>query len=298
MDIITRIKHFALVAIILIVCVFTTSGTYAGQSTITVVEGNACMGDDKSRKQTEKEALSDAKRKAVEYASTYLQSETRVKDLQVEKDLVQAYAQATVKIIEEIEKSWHKDAASGDCFKLKVKAEVIPDNKTMAQITQNKNVVDNPHAPLHVQIWTGKKEYRQSEKIKIYMKGNKPFYARVLYKDVQGRLLQLLPNAYRTDNYFNGGMIYEIPSGNDRFELEVSPPFGEENIIVYGSLTPLGDITLQESDNLFKVQTATKDVGVKTRGIKLKDRDENNNPAASEFFEGKTSVHTGKKAAN
>ena len=40
-------------------------------------------------------------------------------------------------------------------------------------------------------------------------------------------------------------LILEIPSGNDRFELEVSPPFGEEDIIVYSSLTSLGDINLQ-----------------------------------------------------
>ena len=71
------------------------------------------------------------------------------------------------------------------------------------------------------------------------MKGNKPFYVRVVYEDADGSILQLLPNPYRQDNYFNGGVVYEIPSGNDRFELEVSPPFGEENIVVYA---PAGHI--------------------------------------------------------
>jgi len=286
-------RYTALVASLL-VFLFMTSALYAGQSTITVVDGTACMGDDKSRKQTENEALNNAKRTAVEYASTYLKSETRVKDFQVEKDLVNAYANATIKIIEEVEKAWYKDAASGDCFKLKVKAEVIPDEKAMTQIAKDKNMVDDPNAPLNVQLWTDKKEYRQSEKIKVYIKGNKPFYARVLHKDVKGTLLQLLPNAYRTDNYFNGGVVYEIPSGNDRFELEVSPPFGEENIIVYSSLTPLGDIKLQETGGVYQVKTTAKDVGVKTRGVKLKEKGEGKELATSEFFEGKVIVRTGK----
>jgi len=89
-------------------------------------------------------------------------------------------------------------------------------------------------------------------------------------------------------------LILEIPSGNDRFELEVSPPFGEENIIVYSSLTPLGDINLQETGGVYQVKTTAKDVGVKTRGVKLKQREEGKEPTMSEFFEGKVVVRTGK----
>lgn len=43
-------------------------------------------------------------------------------------------------------------------------------------------------------------------------------------------MIQILLNLHRTQNYFNGGTVYEIPSGGDGFELEVSPPLGEENI--------------------------------------------------------------------
>ena len=44
---------------------------YASQSTITESEGYACMGEDKSKKQTEQTALADAKKKAIEQVSTY-----------------------------------------------------------------------------------------------------------------------------------------------------------------------------------------------------------------------------------
>lgn len=266
--------------------------TQAAQSTITESEGYACMGEDKSRKQTEQAALADAKRKAIERVSTYVKSETHVKDFELEKDLVSAYANATVKIIQELEKDWYKDATMGDCYKIKIKAEVVPDEKAMEKVAKGSS--DDPSAPLNVNVWTDKKEYKNSEKIKIYIKGNKPFYARVVYKDASGKIVQLLPNPYRSSNYFNGGVIYEIPSGEDRFELEVSPPFGSEGVIVYGSSSQLGEVDLKVSGGVYEIKTKPKDIGEKTRGVIIAEKGgEKKEP--SEFSEAAADVKTGEK---
>jgi hypothetical protein len=262
---------------------------YAAQSAITDSEGNACMGDDKSRKQTEDAALSDAKRKAVEYASTYLKSETNIKNFMLEKDFVSAYANATVKIVQELEKTWYKDPSSGDCYKIKVKAEVIPDEKAMSGIA--KIAADDPSAPLSVNVWTDRKEYKNGNKIKVYIKGNKPFFARILYKDTAGQVVQLLPNPYRSSSYFNGGTIYELPSGDDKFELEVSPPFGEENVVVYASTSPLGEISTVTQGGVYQIKTPLDDIEVKTRGVKMIQK-VNVAPTASEFYEEKATLKT------
>ncbi len=263
---------------------------YAGQSTIVDVDGNACMGDDKSRKQTEQAAMADAKRSAAERAMTYLKSETQVKDFILEKDIVNAYAQATIQVIQELEKSWFKDAAAGDCYRIKIKAEVIPDEKAMQKAPQTKDFADDPAAPLKVKVWTDKQGYKQGEKVKIYLKGNKPFHARVLYRDVKGQTLQLLPNPYRQEAYFNGGTIYEIPSGNDRFDLEVSPPFGEENIVVYGSTTELGSIETKAEGSVYRVTTGPQDMGLKVRGIAITGKQ--GKTATAEFYEETQSIKT------
>ena len=277
-----------------LVSLFMVSTLYASQSTITEADGYACMGYDKSRKQTEEEALTNAKRKAIEYASTYIKSETRVKDFQLEKDLIDAYANATVKIIQELEKGWYKDASSGDCFKVKIKAEVIPDDKAMERIAQDKRASEDPSAPLIVQLWTDKKEYRQGEKIKVYIKGNKPFYAKVIYKDAGGTLVQLLPNPYRVDNYFNGGVVYEVPSGNDRFDLEVTPPFGSESIMVYASTSPLGEIDLATVGGVYKIKTSSENIGKNTRGVALKEKSPDQKTKAAEFSEAEIVLKTAK----
>ena len=280
--------------IVALVFLFITSSSYAyaSQSTITQAEGYACMGEDRSRRQTEQAALEAAKRNAIEFASTYITSETHVKDFEIEKDLVSAYANATVKVIKELEKSWYKDANTGDCFRIKIKVEVIPDEKAMEKVSKRKNVADDPSAPLHVKLWTDKKEYKSSEKMRIYIKGNKPFYARVIYKDAAGEMVQILPNPYRNENYFQGVVIYEIPSGNDRFDLEISPPFGEENITVYASTSPLGEIELHSQGGVYFVKTKAKDIGAKTRGITLTGKSTGKSGYASEFYENKAEVKT------
>jgi hypothetical protein len=288
---VVRMKNIFL-ALLFVVCIF--SPLYAAQSTIVDVEGNACMGDDKSRKQTEQAAMADAKRMAAERAMTYLKSETQVKDFAVEKDLVNAYAQATVKVIQELEKSWVKDANSGDCYRIRIRAEIVPDEKAMKKAAQAKAFADDPAAPLQVKLWTDKQTYKKGEKIKIYLKGNKPFHARILYKDAAGHQLQLLPNPHRPENYFNGGVIYEVPSGNDRFELEVTPPFGQEDILIYAGTSPLGDINLAAQGNVYQVVTQSADVPRLTRGLKIQEKDSGRKDSPSEFSEEALSIRTGR----
>jgi len=109
------------------------------------------MGDDKSRKQTEQFALEEAKRNAIEQVATYLTSETIVKNLELKKDLIQAYSGAKVKIIKEIEKEWYSDPSSGTCYKIKIQVEVIPDEDAIKKLSHTEEL-DNPAAPLHVKI--------------------------------------------------------------------------------------------------------------------------------------------------
>ncbi|MBU1182074.1 MAG: DUF4384 domain-containing protein [Pseudomonadota bacterium] len=283
------------IIIALIICILAAvPALYASQSTITEAEGHACMGDDKSRKDTELAALSDAKRKAVDYTLTYLESNTEVKNFVLESDMVKAYSNASVRVIEEIEKGWYRDPSSGECFRLKIKAEVLPDEKKIKSAGKEASF-DDPASPLNVRVWTDKKEYKNSEKIKVYIRGNKPFYARVVYKDASGKTVQLFPNPYSSDNYFRGGTVYEIPSGEDRFDLEVSPPFGSESITIYAGSSQLGDLDLESVSGIYDIKTRPADIGVKTRGVKIKQKgDEGEKKTPVEFSEASASLVTKK----
>jgi hypothetical protein len=268
------------------------STLHASQSIITEGEGYACMGDDKSRKVTETTATADAKRKATESAATYIQSETHVKDAMLEKDLLSAYANAQVKVLQELMKEWYKEQGLGDCYRVKLKVEVIPDDKAMAtNAKKNLDVLDSdPSGPLNIKVWTDKKEYVQGERMKVFIKANKPFYANVVYKQADNSLLQLLPNPYREQNYFNGGVVYEIPSGDDRFDLEVAAPFGTENVTVYASTSPTGSLDVTPTGGVFAIANKPSEIAVSTRGIKFVRK--GSAQAVAEFSEATATANT------
>jgi len=275
----------------------------AVQSTITKVEGTSCMGDDKSRKETERSALVDARRNASEYAASLISSRTEVEDLVLKEDLVSAFSQARVEVVKVLEKQWYEEQGAGWCCRIRIQAEVIPDEKAMAEAGKPKQEkvqilekrqspaqdqgFDNPALPLQARVWSDKDAYGRGDRVRIYLKGNKPFYALVVYLDADGNQVQLLPNPYRSENYFEGGVTYQIPSGNDRFELAVTPPFGRERVVLYASTSPLGEVETEETGAYYVVTTSSQELGRSVRGLKLQAKSDSpeDTPQAGEFVE-------------
>jgi len=272
-----------------------TAPLLASQSVILDTDGYACMGEDKSRKQTEDVAFKDAKRKASESATTYIQAETHLKDAALEKDILSAYTNSQVKVIQEFLREWYQEGSLGDCYRVKLKVEVIPDEQSMKKAAKKKTdeLLDDPAAPLSVKVWSDKAKYAKGEKIRVFVKGNRPFYARVVYQDASGGLIQILPNPYRQNSYFNGGTVYEIPSGEDKFDLEVAPPFGAELITLYASTSPVGDVNLSAAGGVYTVQVKAAELASGTRGIKFVSK--GNAPAVAEFAESNQELTTSGK---
>jgi len=257
--------------------------SFASNSVIIESFGYACLSEDRTKRQAEEMAINDAKRNAAEKVAVKIQSQTVVENMQLKNDLVEAFSSSKVNVIEQ-EGKWDKEPpAIGDCYKVKIKAEVIPlfDEKKNLEM----KLLNDPSAPLTVNIFTNKKVYKNNDTVKIYLQGNKPFYGKIFYKDSSGQILQILPNPYRSDNYFQGGVIYEIPSAKDKFELRIEPPFGEDEIILYASTTELGKIDLENAGAVYKVKTNDKqDLSLSTRGIILKPKTDNTQPS-EEFYE-------------
>jgi hypothetical protein len=87
---------------------------------LTEAEGNACMGDDKSRKQTEEVARNEARRRAAEQAATQVRAQSRVSVGTLEEDVIKIMSGGKVRVIEVLESKWDKDS----CYKYRIRAEV------------------------------------------------------------------------------------------------------------------------------------------------------------------------------
>lgn len=260
------------------------------RSTIVEADGYAYLSEDKMIKDIRQEALTNAKRNALESAQTYIQSLSKVENFQLAYDLIITGTEGFVNILE----SKDHGITTDNRYRYWIKAEVeyalkAPENKSdlAADLAKDEN------APLTVYVWTEKPDYTSGEKIRIFLQGNKDFYARVVYRDAQGNLLQLLPNPYRQDNFFRGGKVITIPDEQDHFDLAVGPPFGIENIIVYASSAQMGEANVTKvSDALYGVQGDLTDYGKKSRGVKIIRREEDATTQGAEFYEARCEVRT------
>ena len=129
--------------------------------------------------------------------------------------------------------------------------------------------------------------------MKMYVKANKPFYGVIIYKDTAGNLVQLLPNPHRTENYFLGGIVYEVPGGGDCYDLQICAPFGTESVTLYASTMPLGALNIAPDGGIYKVETAFEDVGARTRSIQFVSKKGNASTGSkAEFTEATITVTT------
>lgn len=263
---------------------------YSVNSVIVEVEASVCLGQERSRAQTEKLALAEAKRTASEYAMTHISSETNVENGRLVEDLIKAYSKATVRVLEELEKGWRQtDGSAGfvdACYYVKIKAEVVPakmENPALAA----KTAMDNPKAPLTMELWTDKDVYRVGDAMKFFFRGSKPFYARAVYVDAEGNLIEVTP--YRKARYYKGGVIYEIPGEGDQFTLMITPPLGKEKLILYTSTQPMDKYSGQEAGDFFVVRGGN--LGDTTRGLTVLHGVQNaGNQGKAEFAEAEVEV--------
>ncbi|MBI4773383.1 MAG: DUF4384 domain-containing protein [Deltaproteobacteria bacterium] len=210
------------------------------RSVIQEADGFSYLGGDITLNQAKVQALADAKRNAAEAVLTYVQSNTKVENFEVQYDVILSKAEAAIRVIDQ------KDQGIVDNtrYHVWIKAEVFYDLASKAEKPDMPLLMDEK-APLTVKIWTEKKRYKKGERIVIHMRGNKDYFARIVDKTSTGELVQLLPNRFRQANHFKGGEIYTIPGEGDRFELEVGEPYGKDRILVYASEAALADVPMR-----------------------------------------------------
>lgn len=126
------------------------------------------------------------------------------------------------------------------------------------------------NATFSARIWTDKPRYASGERVRIFVEGNRDFYARVAMIGSDGAIVQLLPNEYRTDNFFKANKAYALPAENDQYTLDVVPPFGRDRLVLFASQSPLGDAPLTPLERgLGKFQGDEKKFTQLTRAIKV-----------------------------
>jgi hypothetical protein len=233
------------------------------RSNIVEVDGYAQLSEEKSIRDIRLEAFANARRQALENAESHIKSQTKVENYQLQYDLIESGAEGMVKVLEQKDFGIENNSR----YHVWIKAEVTYVLKPPTEPAKQKALM-SPTAPLTVKVWTDKKSYNNNEFITIYMEGNRDFYARIVNISSNGKVIQLLPNAYRQTHQFRGGQRYQVPGPGDRFSLQVTPPYGQERIVVYASETPMGDIPMKSlGGGLKEYQGSNEDLAFRVRSI-------------------------------
>jgi len=249
----------------------------AVESMIVVESGQACQREvgqaEKNAWKIEQEARNNAKQTAAARVATRIKSTIssdvvevknagKAEAYKIGQVLHSAYVNANVKELADLESAWSVDAQRGRCFNIRLRLEVIPQAEALASVSAA--MLEDPTLPLNVRLWSDRSKpnerviYRQGELMRLYLRGNKPFYARVLYHLADGQTIQLLPNLHRKGHYFLGGITYVIPSGEDDFDLKIEAPFGAERITVYASEQPLAALNHHTAGSVFVIEPTNK----------------------------------------
>jgi len=235
------------------------------RSCIQAVDAYAYLSENMTLAQTRAAAFAEAKRQALEAGRTYVKSKTKVKDFEVEYDMVWSDAEGAVTILEQKDHGVEDNTRYHVWIKAEVEYALQPKREEHGQ-----SMLLDKDAPLTVKVWTPKKEYKEGEHIDILVQGNRDFYARIVNMSSSGDIVQLLPNDYRRINFFEGGKVYRIPDTEDRFDLKVTTPYGEDRIVVYASEVPVGQVAMESvGRGLRHYRGNQKSLGTLTRSVDL-----------------------------
>jgi len=232
------------------------------RSFIQEVDGYAYVGENMVLAQARKVALANARRQALEMAKAHIESNKLVKDGILKYHLIPSGAEGTVSILDQ------KDhGLEGNRYHVWIQAEVEYVLKQTGQKPKPTKIM-SPAAPLTVRVWTPQKLYKQGEIVKVFIQGNRDFYARIVNIDSEGNITQLLPNDHRNINLFKGGHVYKIPDAEDHFTIKVRAPYGEDQVVVYASDVPLGQVETESIGKGLRQYSGTRyRLGVQTRSL-------------------------------
>ncbi len=179
---------------------------------------------------------------------------------------------------------------SKDMYGVRIIAEVcykLPD------FQDHEKMLSYPELPLTVRVWSKKQSYIQGEKIIFYMRGNRDFYARMIDISPRGEMVQLLPNKKRKNHFYKAGVTYLFPDPvADDFDLKVSPPFGEETVLLYAAERPLRKLPFSENSGTFGIIDGTeREISEQIR----KPESDSKEFSAMDFFESRWLVRTSGK---
>ena len=210
------------------------------------VSGSGCykFGDEETPAKARKGAMAIAQEQAVRSHHVFVESSVRVKNFQLEEDLIQTASAAMLQEIQ-IEKEDRK--AQEICITLTAKIspvsieDMIRQRLNAKEIAQNAKAALVPNQPTFgLKVWTNKPEGRflENEKLVIYIQSDRDAYLKLDYFQADGTVVHLVPNVYRGQAFIKRGKKYAFGDETSPEQFVINAPYGTEAIKAIVAVRP------------------------------------------------------------
>jgi hypothetical protein len=260
---------------------------YAQESTSREgVQGKACysFGDEETPIMAKKKAEALARERAVSGYRVWVESSSKVKDFQLQEDLIQTISAGMLHRVAIDEEEWE-----GRQICIALSAEIDPQDIDM-EVSRRQDQQEirsevtseslNPDPAFGLRIWLNKADGRfvEGDYLIIKVQADRDAYLKLDYFQANGTVVHLVPNIFRGQAFIQKGETYVFGGKDSPERFIISEPFGDEVIKAVASAHPFSEgLTPKEnvSESHAYVKTLKKGLSVQpgfkgtNRGIRI-----------------------------
>lgn len=241
-----------------------------------MVHGSGCykFGDEETPAKARRAAMAIAQEDAVRKHHVFVDSSVRVKNFQLEEDLIQTASAAMLQDIH-IDKEDRK--AQEICVTLSAKISPVSMEDMIRQRLDAKEIAQTAHATavpdkqaFGLKVWTNKTDGRflEEEKLVIYVQSDRDAYLKLDYFQADGTVVHLVPNVYRGQAFIKGGRKYAFGDESSPEQFVIRAPYGTEAIKAIVGVRPFED-ALETHESVSDSRAYLNGLQSGLRGIKV-----------------------------
>jgi len=220
------------------------------------VQGKACysFGDDETPIMAKKKAEALARERAVSGYRVWVESSSKVKNFQLQEDLIQTISAGMLHMVAIDEEEW-----DGRKICIALSAEIDPQDINMevsrrqdqqqiqAEVTSE---FFTPDPAFGLQIWLNKADgwFVEGDYLVIKVQVDRDAYLKLDYFQANGTVVHLVPNLYRDQAFIQKGKTYVFGGENSPERFIISEPFGDEVIKAVVSVQPFSEALIPKEN--------------------------------------------------
>jgi hypothetical protein len=279
----------------------------AGQDSpksLETVRGSGCykFGDEETPAKARKAAMAIAQEEAVRKHHVFVASSVRVKNFQLEEDLIQT---ASAAMLQEIQIEKEERKTQEICITLTAKISPVSMENMIRQRVNSKEIAQSAKTALvpaqpafGLKVWTNKAEGRflEDEKLVVYVQSDRDAYLKLDYFQADGTVVHLVPNVYRGQAFIKGGKKYAFGDEASPEQFIIRAPYGTEAIKAIVGVRPFetgaeGEPSI--SDSRAYIQSGLRGIKVVAAASSVEIKTESQ--AVAEYKQGTSSIQKANK---